>query len=156
MMRDDFFYRLSSDIITVPPLRQRIQEDPGELDDLLTLLVERMLGQPFQEVTNMVYDIINRQLEDGYSWPGNVRELEQCVRSVLLNQSYEGRSEAKTTDLASEIKEGIDAGTVDAQRLLSGYCYLLYSRHGTYEEVARRTMLDRRTVKKYIEKCKRG
>jgi DNA-binding NtrC family response regulator len=151
MMRDDFFYRLSSDIVTVPPLRQRIQEDPDELDDLLNLLVERMLGRPSQEVKNMVHDVINRQLEDGYSWPGNVRELEQCVRSVLLNQTYEGRSEAKTTDLASQIKEGIETGTIDAQRLLSGYCYLLYSRHGSYEAVARRTMLDRRTVKIHIE-----
>jgi DNA-binding CsgD family transcriptional regulator len=31
---------------------------------------------------------------------------------------------------------------------------LLYERHGTYEEVARRANLDRRTVKAYIEKQK--
>ncbi len=28
--------------------------------------------------------------------------------------------------------------------------HFLYRRHGTYEEVARRTGLDRRTAKKYI------
>jgi hypothetical protein len=42
-------------------------------------------------------------------------------------------------------------GRIDAEGLLAGYCTLLYERHGTYEEVARRTALDRRTVKKYIE-----
>jgi two-component system, NtrC family, response regulator HydG len=31
-----------------------------------------------------------------------------------------------------------------------GYCALLYERFGTYEEVARRAGLDRRTVKKHV------
>ncbi len=34
---------------------------------------------------------------------------------------------------------------------LTDYCNLLYQRHGTYQEVARKTKLDRRTVKKYIK-----
>jgi hypothetical protein len=42
-------------------------------------------------------------------------------------------------------------GSLDADTLLSGYCKLLYDQHGTYEEVRRRTNLDRRTVKKYLE-----
>ena len=37
--RDDFYYRLCSDVITVPSLRQRITEDPRELDDLIAHLV---------------------------------------------------------------------------------------------------------------------
>ncbi|UCD91416.1 MAG: sigma 54-interacting transcriptional regulator [Desulfobacterales bacterium] len=152
VMRDDFFYRLSSDIITVPPLRQRVQEDPGELDELLSLLVERMLGQSSPDVVMLVRDVVNQQLGADYRWPGNVRELEQCVRSVLLNRTYKGRSDSKIIDLALQVKHGIDTGTIGAQHLLSTYCFLLYQRHGTYEEVARRSKLDRRTVKKYIEK----
>ncbi len=50
-------------------------------------------------------------------------------------------------------RDGIDHGSIDADTLLSGYCQLLYDRHGTYEEVARRTKLDRRTVKAYLEKA---
>ena len=34
-------------------------------------------------------------------------------------------------------------------------CALLHGRHGTYEEVARRTGLDRRTVKKYLDSAAR-
>ena len=34
--------------------------------------------------------------------------------------------------------------------LIAGYCTLLYGRYGTFEDVARRINLDRRTVKKYI------
>jgi len=40
--RDDFFYRLCSDIITVPPLRERLEEDPRELDELLFHVLSRI------------------------------------------------------------------------------------------------------------------
>jgi transcriptional regulator with PAS, ATPase and Fis domain len=48
--RDDFYYRLSSGIITVPPLRARIRQNPNELDDLLSCTIERMLGQSSPEL----------------------------------------------------------------------------------------------------------
>jgi hypothetical protein len=41
---------------------------------------------------------------------------------------------------------------MNADALLAGYCALLHQRLGVYEEVARRTGLDRRTVKAYIKK----
>ncbi|UCG10995.1 MAG: sigma-54-dependent Fis family transcriptional regulator [Deltaproteobacteria bacterium] len=155
MMRHDFYYRLCSDIITVPPLRQRIREDGTELDDLLALLVERMVGQPSPDVARMVRTVVERSLGKDYPWPGNVRELEQCVRSVLLNQRYEGEREASTPDLCSRLVQGIQNGNMEMQQLLAGYCYLLYQRHGTYEEVARRLKLDRRTAKKYVDEWTR-
>jgi len=54
--------------------------------------------------------------------------------------------------MQSRLRDGIERGPLDADALLSDYCRLLYERHGTYEEVARRTKLDRRTVKAYLEK----
>ena len=39
---------------------------------------------------------------------------------------------------------------LDLDTLLAGYCALLFERHNTIEEVARRTKLDRRTVKRYL------
>jgi DNA-binding NtrC family response regulator len=150
-MRDDFYYRLCSDIITVPPLRQRIQEDPGELDDLLAHTVRRMLGKPSPELSKKVRMVIDRQLGDAYAWPGNVRELEQCVRQVLLNQTYAGDQRPVPVDLSAQLQEGIQNGSIEAQQLLAGYCFLIYQRHGTYEAVARRANLDRRTVKRYVD-----
>ncbi len=150
-MRDDFFYRLCSDIITVPPLQQRIQEDPGELDDLLAHTVQRLLGKPSPELSRMVRLVIDRHLGADYAWPGNVRELEQCVRQVLLNQVYLGDQGSLAPDLSSQLIQGIQNGSIEAQSLLAGYCSLLYQRHGTYEAVARRANLDRRTVKRYVD-----
>ncbi len=149
--RDDFFYRLCSDMITVPLLRQRLDEDPNELDALLSYVVERMVGKPSPELVGLVTDVISKDLGDHYLWPGNVRELEQCVRGVLLKRGYSGDERDTAPEGKTSLIQEIETGTMDAQQLLSQYCTMLYNRFGTYEEVARRANLDRRTVKKYIQ-----
>jgi DNA-binding NtrC family response regulator len=151
LFRDDFYYRLSSDIIIVPPLRQRISENPSELDLLLEKTVERMIGKPSYELAAMVRNVIEKQLGANYEWPGNVRELEQCVRRVILKGLYTGEKGSDSADLCRHLVSGVEQGDIKAVHLISGYCYLLYERHRTFEEVARRTGLDRRTVKKYIQ-----
>lgn len=156
LFRDDFYYRLCSDIITVPPLRQRIAENHKELDILLNITMERLIGGPSPELVASVKDVIGNQLGDAYPWPGNVRELEQCVRRVLLRGVYTGEFDFRAKDLDRQLITGVEQGTIDAAALVSGYCYLLYQRHQTFEEVARRTALDRRTVKKYIQDWEAG
>jgi DNA-binding NtrC family response regulator len=151
LFRDDFYYRLSSDVIIVPPLRQRISEDPSELDALLVKTIERLIGKPSYELVAMVRDVIQKQLGPSYSWPGNVRELEQCARRVMLKGSYTGEKGSDGLDLCRHLVAGVEHGDINAYNLISGYCYLLYHRHRNFEEVARRTGLDRRTVKKYIQ-----
>lgn len=154
--RDDFYYRLCSQVITVPPLRQRIAENSGELDLLLASIVERLTGDSSGRLMEMVREVILKTLGKDYPWPGNVRELEQATRSILLTRRYDGDHRGIAPDLRSQLLAGIDAGAMDADALLAGYCRLLYERHGTIEEVARRTNLDRRTVKAYMQKRKQA
>ncbi len=154
--RDDFYYRLSSDIITVPPLRQRIAEDPQELDELLARVVARLTGQPGDDLVAVVQQAIVGGVGRDYAWPGNVRELEQATRRVLVSGAYQGDRAAVAPDLATRLRHGIIAGDIEAETLLAGYCAMLYERHGTYEEVARRTGLDRRTAKAHIERHARA
>jgi DNA-binding NtrC family response regulator len=150
VFREDFYYRLCSDIIEVPPLHTRIQQDPAELDTLLDFTVTRMLGLASPKITTKIKRIIDRRLGNHYSWPGNVRELEQCVRSVLLRRDYLGKQAPEDVSLSSFLCQGIQAQDLPVSDLLSGYCTLLYETLGTYEKVAQKTGLDRRTVKKYI------
>jgi transcriptional regulator with GAF, ATPase, and Fis domain len=154
IFRDDFYYRLCSDIIVVPPLRQRIAEDPSELDPLLDITIKRLIGRASLKLVAAIRQIIDASLGPDYLWPGNVRELEQCVRRIFLKGRYAGDEAAADLDLAQTLINGIDQGNIDSYELTSGYCYLLYQRHQTFEEVARRTGLDRRTVKKYIQDWK--
>ena len=152
--RDDFFYRLSSDVIEVPSLRRRIAEDPAELDDLIALTVKRIVGEEDETVIGLVREALALDLPGDYDWPGNVRELEQAVRRILLTGTYRGEAKkADATPLAG-LLEGVERGDLSARDLLARYCALIYDRVGRYEEVARRTGLDRRTVKKHVERGK--
>jgi len=150
--RDDFFYRLCSDTILAPPLRQRLREDPFELDALLAHCIARTTGKPSAELAGIVKNTVMNNLGKEYAWPGNVRELEQCVRRVLLKRDYSGNEIKKDDDLKTILARGIEAGNFNANELLSNYCTLLYQRYGTFEAVSKRTKLDRRTVKKYVNR----
>ncbi len=149
--RDDLFYRLSSQVVTVPPLRQRLAESAEELPQLVALLIERTVGAPQPELASQTLGIIERDVPAGYPWPGNVRELEQVVRRVLLEQRCPPDYQPVADTLAAEL----EVGSVTAQELLHRYCQMLYQRFGTYEAVAKHTGLDRRTAKKYVEGVKR-
>ena len=149
--RDDFFYRLCSDVITVPTLRQRIEESPSELEQMVNLLVTRMTDQVSAKLTDMILTTLQKDLPPEYTWPGNVRELEQAVRRILLTGHYYGDVMVTTSNLEEEFIQNIQTGNLRAKELLSQYCTFLYQRFGTYQEVARRTGLDRRTVKKYLQ-----
>ena len=158
VFRDDFYYRLCSDIIEVPPLRTRIRESASELDDLLDFTILKMTGIRSEKLIRKVKRIIDRELGPDYPWPGNVRELEQCVRSVLLRRDYKGKSTARTRpeSLDDTLSRGILDRNISVADLVSGYCNLLYGEHGTYEKVAKMTGLDRRTIKKHIMNFKKS
>jgi hypothetical protein len=117
----------------------------------VALIVRRITGEASPEITAMLLGVIEKEPGWTYAWPGNVRELEQAVRRILLTRHYRG-DDAIRPDRCRQLQEGIAGGTLDAGSFLYGYCALLYERHGTYEEVARRTGLDRRTVKSCIER----
>jgi DNA-binding NtrC family response regulator len=150
VFRDDFFYRLCSDSIVLPPLRQRLSEMPGELGLLLRHIVERMTGDSESELVDTVRDRLLTSVGRDYHWPGNVRELEQAVRQILLTQRYQRDDAGVVRDSRGELLAAIDGGDQDAEWILSKYCQLLYQRHGTYREVSQITKLDARTVKKYL------
>lgn len=149
--RDDFYYRLSSDVIRVPALRQRLQEAPGELRQLLEHTVAHMVGTEADDLTDMIEATLQKSPGPDYAWPGNVRELEQAVRQILITGSYAGSTAPKAKDLVERLTTGIETESLDADTLLAGYCAVLYESTGNYEAVARQTNLDRRTAKKYVQ-----
>src|SRR5258706_8520572 len=70
--RDDFFYRLCSDVIELPTLRQRIAESTKELEQLVELLVARIAGAEAPALVAAVLEALGAGLPRGHGWPGNV------------------------------------------------------------------------------------
>src|SRR5437763_3798557 len=78
--REDLYYRLNVISITLPPLRNRMEDAP--------LLVTHFLGRFSEEnglpTRHFTADAMRPMLN--YGWPGNVRELENVIeRAVVLS-----------------------------------------------------------------------
>ncbi len=143
--RRDLYYRLCSDIILTPSLRQQINDSPGELRTLVLFIARRLFEPEAESLTNEVMANIRLHLGADYPWAGNFRELEQCVRNVLIRGEY--RPSAELSDTSRSLNEAMAAGKLSADELLTQYCRHVYRLTGSYEGAARRLGLDRRTVK---------
>lgn len=148
--RDDFYYRLCSDTIEIPPLHQRLEENPGELREILERTLQKILGVESPDCTEEIETLIRAQQPAGYQWPGNIRELEQCARQMLLKRQYVWQDAVETDQLQKDAGLDFSESRLTAQQLLTSYCSYLYKKLGTMEKVATQTRLDRRTVKKYL------
>ena len=152
LFRVDFYYRLCSDVITLPNLRERINQNPTELRELIARLLARVIESPDEELIDRIDTRISEVVPKAYHWPGNVRELEQCIRRICLSGTYQGQPLITTIQSNNAIFQANAEGTyLSAQQLLQTYCRFLYGQHHSYETVARIANLDRRTVKKYID-----
>jgi DNA-binding NtrC family response regulator len=145
--REDFYYRLCSDQLTTPSLREQLDASPGELATLVGHIAGRLLDAgEAAEFTRNTLAWIERNLGSRYAWPGNFRELEQCVRNLVLRGEYRpaGPLVRRTADDWNVL---IESGALTAEDLLRRYTRIVFAQAGTIEETARRLDLDRRTVK---------
>jgi sigma-54 specific flagellar transcriptional regulator A len=147
--REDFYYRLCSDVIRIPSLHQRITEDKNELVVMLENVIERITKTKNDELLDSSVSIIKKELGLDYTWPGNVRELEQCVRNIIIHKKCHQPLTYKLTQ--ENWPNKMLKGELSSQELLSHYCCMLYEKEKSYEKVAKITSLDRRTVKKYVD-----
>ena len=89
--RMDLFYRINVFPITIPPLRQRVDDVP--------LLIQQFLKNYEPERTIVVTDDAMESFMK-YSWPGNVRELKNVIQRIAMFSN--GKIDIE--NLPSEIK----------------------------------------------------
>jgi two-component system nitrogen regulation response regulator NtrX len=73
--REDLFFRLNVFPITLPPLRERLEDLPA----LVEHLAERVRPRQAVAFTPAALDAMR-----GYSWPGNIRELANLVERLSI------------------------------------------------------------------------
>ena len=150
--REDLYYRLCSDLIVTPSLRDQLRDAPEELRNLVRFVCERVIGADgAPQLADEVLACVERDLGPDYPWPGNVRELEQCVRNVLVRKRYRPPARREPGGADDDVAAALGEGRVTARELLRRYCTTVYARTGSYQETARRLELDRRTVKQHID-----
>ncbi len=77
--RRDLFYRLNVFSIKVPPLRERIEDLPLLVEQIISQLAGEMQLEKIPSI-----DLAAANALAGYDWPGNVRELRNVLERALI------------------------------------------------------------------------
>ena len=148
--REDLYYRLCSDIIVTPSLREQFDDCPDDLRNLVLFIARRVAAAEADTLVDEAVGWIEANLGRAYRWPGNFRELEQCVRNLLIRKNYQPPqlgADRPSDELARIL---LDSGMC-AEDLMRYYCTAVYAQTGSYQATARRLNLDHRTVKSRID-----
>ena len=97
--RMDLFYRIAVTSIRIPPLRDRRDDIPLLVENMLSVLCPRH-GVPLPVIDEAVLEELAH-----FAWPGNVRELRNVVESLLL---MSGGDPIGVDDLPNEIRRHSD------------------------------------------------
>ncbi len=156
--RADLYYRLCSDVIAMPSLREQLRDSPEELDNLVTLIALRLVDETHAAgLAREAMEWFDNHLGRGYPWPGNMRELEQGVRNILIRKSYQPPQALVEPTVSGgplgRLVEQLRRGSLTADQLQARYYALIYWLEGSYEGSARRLGLDRRTVKSKMDRA---
>ncbi|MDY4413341.1 MAG: sigma 54-interacting transcriptional regulator [Ruminococcus sp.] len=77
ILREDLFYRLSTVLLDIPPLRERIVDIPL----LVNYFIEQNNNRMNKNVSGVNQDVMEMFLN--YQWPGNVRELKNVIEGAF-------------------------------------------------------------------------
>ncbi len=148
--REDLYYRLCSDVIRTPSLKEQLAGNRDELAHLVGVLIQRSLGAADGASFDEVMSGIDRGVGFDYPWPGNMRELEQCVRNLLIHGRYLPATAAPASGALDGLLEQMQNANATLDQVISTYSTWVYQREGNYTRAGQILGVDRRTVAKHI------
>ncbi|MEO0486646.1 MAG: response regulator [Pseudomonadota bacterium] len=109
--RQDLFYRLSGVTMSVPALRERVDDIPLLAEHFLARAARE--GAPQRRLSEDATELVRT-----YSWPGNVRQLENAIRRLVVTAAEE---DVSRTDVEMVLgnQPALDpvVGSVDTEKL---------------------------------------
>ncbi len=101
--REDLFHRLNVITVSLPPLRERMEDMPL----LISHFIKKFNHYYGKEIKGVTEDVLNVLM--GYGWKGNVRELENVIeRAITLMDG----DTIEVSDLPAYILERDDAKNI--------------------------------------------
>jgi DNA-binding NtrC family response regulator len=95
--REDLYYRLSTVVFRIPPLRER-------RDDIFPLASHFMAGlEADYKIGPLTISLQARSVLESFDWPGNVRQLRNEIVAAALRK---GSGRLEITDFPAEIVSG--------------------------------------------------
>jgi len=79
--REDLYYRLNTFTINVPPLRERTEEIPYLVSEMIWRTPQSMKPAGFSRFSTALMTLLPR-----YDWPGNLRELRNFITRTMIMQ----------------------------------------------------------------------
>lgn len=101
--REDLYYRLNTFTINVPPLRERKQEIPFLVNEMIFRTPAAMKPEGFKHFSSALMNLMPL-----YRWPGNLRELRNFVTRTIIMQDE--------TSAIRELEQKIDKQSVPTTR----------------------------------------
>jgi DNA-binding NtrC family response regulator len=160
--RRDLYYRLNVVSLTIPPLRERVEDIPELVQSHISYLAPR-IGRNVSDITEEALDALCQ-----YHWPGNVRELINIIERAMLlcendvitiddlPQSIAGREELSLQELfqSPEVfpEKWLEKPLKEARRDIleqferSYLTSLLSSTNGRVGEAAKKAGIDTRSL----------
>jgi len=161
--RKDLYYRLNVMAISMPPLRDRLEDIPVLVRDLLGKLCQELqiADLPFPDPATI------RTLKQ-YDWPGNVRELRNVLERGLMisggkyldlsNPGVKPASQSAPTGQATTISFAEEITLPEAtDQIAKAFCIAALERTGGNKKTAASVLgISRDTLYRYLEKFRIG
>lgn len=163
VFREDLYYRLNVLSITLPPLRERLEDVP----DLALAFLHRYAYEHKKSLTAITEEAL--ALLQAYAWPGNIRELENVMsravvmarQSVLTPDDFPERlrygkepairslsADSASTDSSFSFAQLLSLEEMKKQYIL----YVLKQTRGNMSRTAEVLQIDRRSLYRMLKR----
>ncbi len=145
VFREDLYARLSTFVVTLPPMRER----KAEMGSLISSLLSRQNGN--LEELCFAPDAARALLQ--YDWPRNIRELEKCLTSAVVLADSERIEVEHLSDLVRSTSHPSEPSLASEDEKLREQLKLLLTEHrGNVTHVGTALGKKRQQIQKW---CKR-
>ncbi|MBU2972484.1 sigma-54 dependent transcriptional regulator [Pseudoalteromonas sp. C2R02] len=146
LFRQDLLYRLNTLVITLPPLRERLED----IKPLADTFIDQFCTKYHKSILSLSSDALTKLKQ--HTWPGNIRELSHAIeRAVLLSTNEEITAQALLLDNTNSQDSGIALQPLEqAERQLIEKALSVSS--GQVIEAAKRLEISRNALYRRLEK----